>query len=217
MGDFFKKPVVIIIVVVAIVGALIWSYVSNLLAQRKANQASQQAAEQTITDLTNVDPINYDEPVKKEYALASAKAKEVNPNYQLAAVEVDLPASLALNSGNDRYIFVADKDKVNNWVITLSLETGNFIRSLIPKEDYMGNPAVLDNKLWKFNYVTALQIVEKDGGKTWRENNDLQSVTLILKHTDPNNYLTWSVTYQGENSSLFKKIDANSGKVLETQ
>jgi len=217
LGELFKKPVVIIIIVVAIVGALVWSYVSNLLQQRKANQAAQQAAEQTITDLTNVDPVNYDEPVKKEYALAAVKAKEVNPNYQLAAVEVDLPASLALNSGDDRYIFVADKDKANNWVITLSLETGNFLRSLIPKEDYMGNPQVMDTKLWKFNYVTALQIFEKDGGKAWRESNTLEDVTMVLKHTDPNNYLTWSVTYKGKDSSLFKKIDANSGKVLESQ
>lgn len=217
MGDFFKKPVVIIIIVVAIVGALIWSYVSNLLAQRRANQAAQQAATQTITDLTNVDPVNYDEPVKKEYALASAKAKEVSSNYKLGAVEVDLPASLALNSGNDRYIFVSDKDKINNWIITLSLETGNYIRSLIPKEDYMGNPQAIDTTLWKFNYVTALQIAEKEGGKTWRESNTLESVSLILKHTDPNNYLTWTVNYTSKGSSLFVKIDANSGKVLEKQ
>jgi len=216
LGELFKKPVVIIIIVVAIVGALVWSYVSNLIQQRNEKQAAEQAAEQTITDLTNVDPVNYDEPVKKEYALAAVKAKEVNSNYQLAVVEVDLPASLALNSGNDRYLFVTDKDKTNNWVITLSLETGNFIRSLIPKDDYMGNPQVMNTKLWKFNYVTALQIAEKDGGEAWRESNTLESVTLVLKHTDPNNYLTWSITYQGKGSSLFKKIDANSGKVLET-
>lgn len=217
MGDFFKKPVVIIIVVVAIVGALIWSYVANLIQQRKTNQTAEQAAEQTITDLTNVDPISYDEPTKKEYALASTKAKEANPNNQLAAIEVDLPATLALNSGTDRYIFVSDKDKINNWTIAMSLDTGNYIRAIIPKDDYMGNPQVMDTNLWKFNYVTALQIAEKNGGKTWRENTDLQGITLIMKHTDPNNFLTWSITYQGLNSSFFIKIDANSGKVLEAQ
>lgn len=217
MGDFFKRPVVIIIIVVAIVGALIWSYVSNLLATRKANQAAQQSEQQTITDLTNVDPAIYDEPTRKEYALAASKAKEVSPTYQFAALEVDLPDSLALNAGTDRYIFVSDKDKTNNWTIAMALDTGNFIRALIPKDDYMGNPQAMDTNLWKFNYVTALQIAEKNGGKDWRENNTLTGVSLILKHTDPNNYLTWNVTYTGENSSFFVKIDANSGNVLESQ
>ena len=207
----------IIIVVVAIVGALVWSYIANLIQQRKANQAAEQVAEQTITDLTNVDPVSYDEPTKKEYALAASKAKEVSSTYQFAALEVDLPGSLALNSGTDRYIFVSDKDKTNNWTIAMALDTGNYIRALIPKDDYMGNPQVMDTNLWKFNYVTALQLAEKNGGKTWRENNSLQSMALILKHTDPNNFLTWSITYQGESSSFFIKIDANSGKVLEAQ
>lgn len=217
MGDFFKRPIFIIIVIVAIVGALVWSYVAKTIQSNKQKQAQTETTPVTITDLTNVDPTLYDEPVKSEFATARAKAEEVDPKYQLASISVEIPASLGLKSANSRYIFVKDKDTVNNWTITFAADTGNFIRALIPKDDYIGNPPAIDTKLWKFNYVTALQITEKDGGKTWRENNELRGITLTLKHGDPNNWLSWSVNYQGSSGGFVRKIDANSGKIIENQ
>lgn len=216
MGEIFKKPVFIIIVVVAIIGALVWSYVAKTIQNRNQKNTEETATEVEITDLTNVDSAEYDEPIKNEYATAAAKAKEANPNLLLAAISVEIPATLGLKSANTRYVFVSDKDVINNWTITFASNTGNFIRAIIPKDDYLDNPSVMDTKLWKFNYVTALQIAEKDGGKTWRESNELRGITITLKHGDPNNWLTWIVNYQGLNSSLTRKIDANSGKVVES-
>lgn len=215
MLDFFKKPVFIIIVVVAIIVALVWSYVARVINQRKiAQQNAQQTTTESVKDLTNVDPAEYDEPTKKEYAVASTKAVEADSKNALAAMVVELPASLGVSSGNVRYIFTSNLDPTNNWTITFSQETGNYIRAVIPKDDYMGNVPGMDTKLWKFNYVTALQIAEKEGGKDWRDNNELKGVTETLKHSDPNNWLTWTVEYQGVNSVFSTKIDANSGKVV---
>lgn len=214
MGELFKKPIFIIIVVVAIVGALIWSYVSNRIQTNKQKQAEQSATTTTISDLTNIDPALYDDAIKNEYATADSKAKAVNPGYALAAISVEIPSSLGLKSANSRYIYVSSKDIVNNWTITFAADTENSIRALIPKEDYLGNLTVMDTKLWKFNYVTALQIAEKDGGKTWRETNELSSITLTLKHSDPNNWLSWTVNYTGPTSTFSRKIDANSGKII---
>ena len=216
MGEIFKKPIFIIIVVVAIIGALVWSYVAKTIQSNKQKQAEKAAEEVVITDLTNVDPALYDEPIKNEYAAAAAKSLEANPKLLLAAISVEIPPVLGLKSANTRYIFVSDKDAINNWTITFASDTGNFIRAIIPKDDYMGNPTVMDTKLWKFNYVTALQIAEKDGGLAWRESNELKGITLTLKHGDPNNWLVWTVNYQGANSSFTRKIDANSGKIVES-
>ena len=202
--------------VVAIIGALVWSYVAKTIQSNKQKQAEKDATQVVITDLTNVDPALYDEPIKNEYAAAAAKSLEANPKLQLAAISVEIPPALGLKSANTRYIFVSDKDAINNWTITFASDTGNFIRAIIPKDDYMGNPTVMDTKLWKFNYVTALQITEKDGGLAWRENNELKGITLTLKHGDPNNWLTWTINYQGANSSFTRKIDANSGKIVES-
>ncbi len=215
--DFFKKPVIIIIIVVAIIGALLWSYISQVIKNRQTQQSTGENNQQVVIDLTNIDPAEFDEPIKNQLATATAKAVESDPKNQLAAVVVELPPTLAVNSGNARYVFVSDKDKFNNFTITFSLETDNFLRARIPKEDYLGDLHVMDTKLWKFNYVTAFQITEKEGGKEWRSNNELKSITETLRHGEPNNWLTWTVEYQGINNVFSKKIDANSGKVVETE
>lgn len=215
--DFFKKPVVIIIVAVAIIAALVWSYVDKRIQQNKAADAAKKAEEsvQTITNLSNIDPKDYDTLVKNEYAAATAKALDANPKNVFSALVVELPGTLEVNSGNDRFIYASPTDKANNWTITFSELTGNFIRAIIPKEDYLGNLTVVNTNLWKFHYVTALQIAEKNGGKDWREKNTPTGVTLTLKHGEPNDWLTWTVEYQSKTDKLVKKIDANSGKLIE--
>lgn len=212
--DIFKRPVIIIILVVAVLTAVIWSYISNSIQAKKAAEQAQQNTTQTvITDLSTVDAADFDEVVKKEFATARAKALEADAKNKLAAIQIEMP-SLALNSGNDRYIFTSENDTVNNWSITFSQLTQNFIRARIPKEDYLGVLPAIDTVLWKFNYVTALQIAEKSGGKDWRETNGLNSVKLTLRHAGANNWLLWSVEYTAANQTFSKIIDANSGKVV---
>lgn len=215
MGEIFKKPVFIIIFAVALVGALIWSYVDNRRNQKAAETAATTEQPQ-IVNLTNVDPTDFDSAVKDEYALANTKAAEANTQNKLAAIDIELAKDLLPNSGNTRYVFSADNDKNNNWVITISQSSRNYIRALIPKADYMGEVQQMNTSLWKFNYVTALQIAEKNGGLDWREKNELQGVKISLQHLAPKNWLTWTVVYEGKDSiNLTKKIDANSGQIIE--
>jgi len=213
--EVFKKPVVIIIIVVAIVVALVWSYLDKRSQEKKAEQTATTQETVQITNLTNIDATEFDQFVKDEYAVASSKALETNSKYQLSAIVVELPASLEVNSGTDRYVFVSDKDTLNNWVITFSQENQSYLRALIPKGDYIGNAPVMDTTLWKFNFVTALQIAEENGGMGFREANSLESVTMTLRHTEPNNWLLWNVEYKARGTSFKVNIDANSGKVTE--
>jgi hypothetical protein len=79
----------------------------------------------------------------------------------------------------------------------------------------MGTLEVMNQSLWKFNYVTALQIAEKNGGLDWRSNNKPDTVKITLKHTLPNNWLTWTIDYRSGTNDFIKVIDANSGQVIE--
>lgn len=209
--DLFKRPVVMIIVAVAIIIAITWSYISKVISN---NKAAQQANDQTMVsliDLTNIDAKEFDELVKTEYATALAKALEANAKNQLSAIEVVLP-SLELKAGEVRYIFSSASDSRNNWTISFSRDTENFLRAEIPKEDYMGILGPINTALWKFNYVTALQIAEKNGGKDWRDQNGLGNANILLKQF-PND-LEWMVTYRSGEASKIINIDAATGKVI---
>lgn len=214
MGELFKRPIVIGVVVVAILIAVIWSYVSGRIEQSDIEEQQRDQGAITITNLTNVDPVEFDQFVVDEYALAKAKAIENNSGNTLSAIVIELPASLGLNSGSDRYIFNSKSDTTNNYVITLNQLTQNYIRATIPKTDYMGELKEIDTSLWKYNFVTALQLAETNGGKDWRELNTLESASLTLKHADPDDWLVWTIEYNSNDDSFSKKFDANSGKLI---
>jgi len=215
MLDIFKKPVTIIIIFVAILIALGWSYYESWRENRDASTSVEDTTPVQITNLATVDAAEFDEVVRDEYALAKSKAQEAKGSNTLRAIEVELPG-VEINSGNNRYVFASPEDTDNNWTITISQLTSNYIRALIPKNDYMGDLEELNTKLWKFNYVTALQLAEANGGLTFRENNSIASIKLTLKHTSPNNWLLWHVTYtSATGSELTVKIDSNSGQIIE--
>jgi len=215
--DIFKRPIFFALFAVAVVITLIWSSVSKRHEQKAAEDSTPAVAQTAqITNLTNIDPTDFDTILKDELDLANAKALEANSQYRLAAVEVELPSDLKPSTGTDRYVYISSSDHSNNWLITISQQNSNFVRALIPKGDYLGELQEINQKFWKFNYLTALQIAEKNGGLTWRESNKLQSVKLTLHHTPPKNWLVWDVEYKGDGNSTFKKvIDANSGQVVE--
>jgi len=215
MLDIFKKPVTIIIIFVAIIIALGWSYYESWSESRKNSTTITDTTPVQIIDLATVDSAEFDETVRDEYALAKSKALEAKGSNTLRAIEIELP-SVEINSGNNRYVFANPEDTENNWTITISQLTSNYIRASIPKNDYMGDLEELNTKLWKFNYVTALQLAESNGGLTFRENNSIASVKLILKHFSPNNWLLWHVTYTSTTDNEFSvKIDSNSGEIIE--
>ena len=211
MLDIFKRPVVVIIIVVAIVIALVWSYVSNSIKDKAS--VSQDPVTTQLLDLTTIDPTEYDDAIKREFAAAKSKAEASDINNKLSAIEITLP-SLELNSGDTRYVFSSATNTQINWTITYNQKTGNMLRASIPKEDYLGNILAMDTSLWKFNYVTAIQIAEKNDGLKWREQNGLSNVDITLKHGGKDNWLLWTVRYTSGGATFTKMIDSNSGKVV---
>lgn len=215
MGDIFKRPAFIIIFAVALCGALVWSYIDKRQQQQAATQNQTTTETPIIVNLTNVDSTDFDSIIKDDLDLANSKAIAANAQNKLAAIEYELPGDLRPNAGTSRYIYTADNDTGNNWMVTISQSSKNYVRALVPKTDYLGVMQVLNTGLWKFNYVTALQIAEKNGGQDFRDNNTIQNTKLTLMHMPPKNWLEWTVVYQGNNTSLIKIIDANSGQIID--
>lgn len=208
----WRSPIFIGILIIAILITVGWSYFSKKKAAAPTTQT--QTTETKVSNLTNMDPTDFDETVKKEYALANSKAIEANTGAKIAAIEVEIGKDLLPASINVRYIFTSASDANNNWMITFSEVSGNYIRALVPKADYLGVVSEMNTKLWKYNYVTALQLAEKNGGLTWRESNELTDLKLTLRHAGANNWLEWIVEYHGASGNLTVKLDANSGKVV---
>lgn len=212
MLDIFKRPIFIVIVLVAIVVAMIWSLFTKTAEQKKIRENEAKSTVSAI-DLTTIDADDFDEVVVKELSSANEKALAANPSYRLAAVEINLP-SLLVNSGETRYIF-SDEASADNWTITFDQKTGSFLRARIPKDDYLGGLPTMNTNLWKFNFVTAIQIFEKSGGLEWRNSNGFSNAKLTLKHGGKSNWLLWYVEYKSGDATFSKVIDANSGKLIE--
>lgn len=216
MMEFLRKPIVLI--VVAIIGAVIlfWS-----TFDRKEDTSSQdnssESEEVEIVNLTNLEPKDFDSIIRTEYAKANEEAKKINGNYTLAAIEIEIGQNLTQDEVLSRYIFITSKDTENNWVYTVSQTTASYIRALIPKSDYFGSTTEMNTKLWQYNYVTALQLAEKNGGQDFREDNDITGIKLTLRHYGDNNWLMWIVRYDSESTNKTIYLDASSGDVLNLE
>jgi hypothetical protein len=209
-----RRRIIYIAVAVIVVIALSWSYFSSKKA--KQNSAATTTKQPVISNLTNLDPTDFDQAVKDEYSIAVSKAAEISPDYKIAQIEVNVGADLQVDSINTRYIFASPNDTTNNWMVTIAATTQNYIRALIPKDDYAGDITSFDTAGWKYNYVTALQLAEKAGGLDWRDSNTLSGISLTLKTSSADSILTWTVQYtRQDGSSKIIILDATSGKVVE--
>ncbi len=221
MFDFLKKPVFLIILAVALIIGGIWAYASNRnkekAAQQVAEEAQKTAEEVKISNLTNIDAATLDADIKNQLSTADSKAAETDKKNVLIAVEVRLPQSLASSSGDTSYIYSSMSDKTNNWIVTLSNTSNNFLRAKVPKEDYIGDLKPVNRSYWKINYIAALQVAEKNGGLDFRNANEISEIKLLLKNSDPKNWLYWFVSYSGKNNIKQFQIDASTGSLIVQQ
>lgn len=218
MGNFFKQPIFLLFVIVAIIAVVGWNAWNNSRTSNKnsGSATSSSSSANIPTNLTNADPADFNDFTQDEFSLAVTKAKEVDPNYKVSALEVEIGPNLTPESVVTRYFFSSEDDSLNNWAITISSVSKNYIRALIPKSDYIGNVTPIDVSRWKFNYVTALQIAEESGGSAFRsiQGDAFSKISLTLKQGGENNWLVWTAEYFGADTSTQIKIDAYSGNVI---
>lgn len=170
----------------------------------------------TGDNLATVDPTSVDSQFKENLDLATSKALKWRPDAALVYVQVKL-TSLTTLEGMETYVFDSPGVADYHFTITISQKSKNFIRATIPTEDYLGSGLLpIDLQYWKLNYVSALQIAEKEGGKDFRDKNLDWTIELNLKRGEPKNWLYWIVDYKTkEGNSLSVKINPFSGEVVK--
>ncbi len=169
-----------------------------------------------MEDLTNLDPSQFDTQLKQNLDLATEKAKKWRSDAVLVYVQVKL-TSTTPGQGSETYVFDSPTLKDYHFAFTISQKSKNYIRAIIPTEDYLGSGLLpIESKYWKLNYVSALQLSEEEGGKEFREQNLDWEIELNLKRGEPQNWLYWFVEYKTEaGASLSVQINSNTGEVVE--
>lgn len=208
--DFFRRPIVYIVLILVIAFGGIYYYVKK----KTATTSTESATTTTVSNLSNLDPDDFDDQIKVELSQANTEAAKVRSDYKLSMIEVDIDNELSVNSLVTRYVYSSSSDTVNNWLMTFTQRTQNSLRALIPKDDYASEITPIDMTAWKYNYVTALQLAEKAGGLDWRESNSFNELQLYLENQ--NSKLIWSVQYVGDTTETSKVInlDASTGAVV---
>lgn len=215
MPSFFRKPIFYVFLLLALVFAGVWIYYSSKNKTAETTTGTTETKTETISNLTNVTASDYTSLITDQISIADAKAAEADKKNQLIGVEIRLPQSLGKSSGDTTYIYSSTSDTVNNWLITLSNSTNNFIRAKTPKADYFNGAVAINRTYWKLSYIEALQAAEKNGGMSFRAANTLSGMKLTLKNGDPNNYLYWYVEYDSDDNFQIIQIDADKGTIVE--
>lgn len=168
-------------------------------------------------DLSTAAPADAQAGLDQNLTKAKAAAIAWQADATLHYASVDLPASLAPQSGNEVYVFGSAQDGTNWWTYSLSQSTGKFVRALIPKEDYLGTNLIpVNEKYWKMNYIEALQLADQNGGATFRSTNQGTRVTTFLSHREPKGWLWWTVEYKAPSGQLLTLlVNPNLGEVVD--
>ncbi len=182
--------------------------------------------DQTLSgdNLLTTDPNTLTAELNQGLEIATKKAQEWQNGAQIVAVQVEVPASFKKTYVSSRYVFASTNVNEYYWTIALTSGNENYVRAIIPKEDYFStNLKVILPEFWRLNYVEALQTSEQNGGTVWRQSHNLGGVTLILSRGQPKSWLYWQVEYlavseDGERQPTenFKvKFNSYSGEVVE--
>lgn len=190
---------------------------SDETSETATETADETETSSTADDLTTILPSSVDTTLETHLNLARNAVQAWHPDAALTYVSIELPASLALDSGNEVYVFGSAQDTGNWWTYSLSQETGKFVRAIIPKEDFLGAELTPVNlEYWKMNHVEALQLAEDNGGNDFRLANTGTRVTLFLSQRAPRGWLWWSVEYKAPSGESFTLlVNPNRGEVVD--
>lgn len=150
----------------------------------------------TAVEILSIDSKLANDQLKEELSKAKESAKGWRENAQFIAILIKVTAEMKAEATTKTFVFGSGDDTNNWWTYSISGETGNIVRSLTPKEDFLGtNFAPIKEDYWQGSYIDALQIAENAGGTAFRANNLDSQINILLAQTDPKGWLWWQVEY----------------------
>lgn len=161
------------------------------------------------------DPAQVKEQTNNNLLKAKQAAKTWKENNQHIAFVTKVYPQSQIEDLTETFVFGSPDDSQNWWTYSITPE-GEIVRSLTPKEDYLGtnfNP--IKEEYLKITYLEALKTADDVGGANFRKNNPNLRINLVLCQTNPKGWLWWRVEYQANDLSLKFIINASDGQVYD--
>lgn len=189
-------------------------------ASSSPNIYSSSSPQISNNSVLSVDPTTEQAATLRRLSLALEKTKDWGlwkSNAILSGLVISFAPSLDYNSANEVYIFDSPDDTANHYTVSVSQATSNALRAVIPVADYQGVLKPINRTYWKASYIDALIIALNNGGRQFAANNTVTSVELILRRSDPNDYLQWIVKFNTKtiSNTLTVKVDAEAKTVVK--
>jgi len=150
---------------------------------------------------------------------AFRKAREWKSDASLCAVTIKILSNLHPQTLTFSYVYCSAKDKRYYFNANFDAQ-GQFLRALIWRSDYFSSNLIpFTRKFIKLSFVDALELVEQNGGQSFRQNHPHAIITLSLYRSGAKFYHYWTVKYEDPFSPerLVKKIDAYTKEFVGTE
>jgi hypothetical protein len=175
-------------------------------------------AETQTSALFTDDPAKFDEEFNQIKNTADEKARNWRSDAKLVYVNVKIPLNLDLALVQHTFVYDSANDSYNHWVITIETANKSFIRSLIPKTDYLGTaPQEILASFLQVNFIKALQTCDKGDGQDFRSQNPSNyQIELNLVRTTEES-LRWKCKYSTFDETKTKEIivNAETGEIIK--
>lgn len=156
------------------------------------------------------------ESLNNNLVQAKEAAKSWKNNAQFTAVVLKITPETKADNLTETFVFGSPDDPQNWWTYSITPTTDQVVRSLTPKEDYLGTDfQPIREEYLKISYIEALNLAEANQGATFRAVNPNYQIGLVLAQTAPKNWLWWQVEYQSADSFLKIIINASDGKIYD--
>jgi len=211
-----KRFIVIVVLVLVIVGLIgVGAY---FWVKRGSAKADQTASAAKAPELTFLDQDNQiiSQRTDRNLAAAKIKAKAWKGNAFLVAYTLEAPIDRPSVTPSETFVFGSTDEPDNWWTISFSAND-EFIRALIPKNDYLGQALQpIQESAWQKNYLEALNTAENVGGRQFRAENPEAQISILLTQSAPKDWLWWQIEYKAK-ANLKIRVSALDGRVFDEQ
>lgn len=164
-------------------------------------------------EILNQDSSQTLQKLKDNLSKAKEASKVWRGDAQFIAIVLKAFPETSEETLTETFVFGSPEDANNWWTYSLAEQTGKVVRSITPKEDYLGTDfQPIKEEYWQISYIEALAEAEKNGGTSFRADNPSSQINMVLAQTNPKGWLWWQIEYKAASSNLKILVNAADGK-----
>ncbi|MCL5407218.1 MAG: hypothetical protein M1429_01855 [Patescibacteria group bacterium] len=152
--------------------------------------------------------------IRANLANAQVAAKLWKDDAQLVGLVLKISPDITAGNLTETFVFGSPQDPANWWTYSISEKESKIVRSLTPREDYLGNNLQpIKEDYLKTSYIDAIKAAEAANGANFRAKDANTQINVLLTQANPNGWLWWQIEYQSADSKLKILVSADNGKV----